>query len=309
MESIYLKTLVEVARSGNITKASETLAVTASAASRRIKFMEDQYGQPLLDRSGQLLTLTPAGRLVLEQAEKILEIEQDLLSRLHLMERKRGVSFVCTPTFGVVHLPEILREFMLSQAEVGDLKFVLEMPEVVVAGLKGGRYEVAVVEHCACFDLSEFETVGLIGDEMVFAAAPSLGLGGPEIPLDRLLTSTLYARSEGCCSRTLLASNLLKVGRRVEDFRRVVVFDDLHVIVDSLLRGDGVAFISSDLVKAYVDAGRLVEHRVPGFLHERRRTLVYGDSLEEGSPAAAFVEKVLARLRPVRPASPLPLCG
>jgi len=309
MESIYLKTLVEVARSGNITKASEALAVTASAASRRIKFMEDQYGQPLLDRSGPLLTLTPAGSVVLEQAEKILEIERDLLARLHIMERKRGIAFVCTPTFGVVHLPEILREFMLSQAELGDLKFMLEMPEEVIAGLKGGRFELAVVEHCECFDLSEFETVDLIGDEMVFAASPTLALGGPEIALERLLASTLYARSEGCCSRTLLQKNLLRVGRQLEDFRRIVVFDDLHVIVNALLRGDGVAFISSDLVRPHVAAGRLGEHRVPGFLHERMRTLVIGAGLIEGSPAAAFVEKVLARLHRPGPASAVPACA
>jgi len=309
MESIYLKTLVEVARSGNITRAAEVLSVTASAASRRIKFMEDQYGQPLLDRSGQLLTLTPAGTVVLEQAEKILEIERDLLAKLHIMERKRGLSFVCTPTFGVVHLPEILREFMLSQAEIGDLKFVLEMPDEVVAGLKGGRYELAVVEHCECFDLSEFETVSLVGDEMVFAASPTLALGGPEISLDRLLDNTLYARSEGCCSRTLLQKNLLTVGRQLEDFRQVVVFDDLHVIVDAMLRGDGVAFISSDLVQPHVVAGRLREHRVAGFMHERMRTLVIGTALAENSQAAAFVDKVLARLSPAQPAGPLPLCG
>lgn len=302
MESIYLKTLVEVARAGNITKAAETLAVTQSAASRRIKFMEDQYGQPLLDRSGPVLTLTPAGEVVLEQARKILEIEQDLLSKLHLMERRKGISFVCTPTFGVVHLPEILRDFMLSQAEVGDLKFVLDMPEAVIAGLRSGQFGIAVVEHCQCFDLSEFESVALVGDEMVFAASPALDLGGAEITLDRVLATTLYARSEGCCSRTLLQANLARLGRRIEDFRRIVVFDDLHVIVDALLRGEGVAFISTDLVGPHVAAGRLREHRVPGFHHARQRTLVVGDRLAANGPGAAFVDKVLARLGPI-PAS------
>lgn len=309
MESIYLKTLVEVARSGSITKAAETLAITQSAASRRIKFMEDQYGKPLLDRTGQLLTLTPAGKMVLEQAEKILEIERDLLSKLRLFERKQGISFACTPTFGVVHLPEILREFMLTRADVGDLKFVLETPEEIVAGLKEGRYGLAVLEHCQCFDLSEFESVSLVGDEMVFAAAPSLDLGDPEHALDGLLARTLYTRSEGCCSRTLLQNNLFKVGRRTEEFARVVVFDDLHVIVDAVVRGEGVAFISSDLVKAHVAAGRLRAHRIPGFLHERRRTLVFGDGVAAGSPAADFVEKVLSKLGRAQAAAPLPGCA
>lgn len=308
MESIYLKTLVEVARVGNITRAAEILAVTQSAASRRIKFMEDQYGQPLLDRSGPVLRLTTAGSVVLEQAEKILEIERDLLSKLHLMDRKKGIAFVCTPTFGVVHLPEILREFMLSQAELGDLKFVLEMPDEVVAGLKDGRYELAVIEHCECLDLTGFEAVNLVGDEMVFAAAPALGLGGPQTTLDLVLQRTLYTRSEGCCSRTLLQKNLVNAGRTIDQFRQVVVFDDLHVIVDAILDGRGIAFISSDMVRAHVASGRLREHRIQGFTHVRKRTLVLG-GVELTGPAAAFVEKILDRLGPKRSGTPQSALG
>lgn len=296
MESIYLKTLVEVARSGSITRAAEALAVTQSAASRRIKFMEDQYGQALLDRSGPLLKLTPAGGVVVEQALKILEIEESLRSRLHLLERKKGVSFVCTPTFGLVHLPEILRDFLLGQAEGGDLKFLLDTPEAIVGGLKGGLYEMAVVEHCQCFDLSEFETVSLASDEMVFAAAPSLGLLGPTVQLNQLFAHALYARGEGCCSRSLLENNLLRTGRRIDEFRQVVVFDDLHVIVDALVRGAGVAFISNELVRTHVEAGRLREYRVSGFQHERKRTFVHGGGFPDGSPAATFVEKLLLRV-------------
>ncbi len=43
MESLYLKTLVEVVRTGSLSRAAETLHVTQPAVSRRIKFMEDQY--------------------------------------------------------------------------------------------------------------------------------------------------------------------------------------------------------------------------------------------------------------------------
>lgn len=298
MESIYLKTLVEVAGAGNITKAAETLGVTQSAASRRIKFLEDQYGLPLLDRSGPVLLLTPAGRLVLAQAQRVLQLERDLASKLDLMERRQGLALVCTPTFGLVHLPGILREFMAAHAEVCDLKCEFEMPEVVVAGMKCGRYELGVLEHCHCFDLSEFETVSLRGDQLVFAAAPGLALGGGELPLDRLLDQTLFTRGEGCCSRHLLASNLLTAGRRVEDFRRVVEFDDLLVTVEALVRGEGLAFLSRDLVQAHVAAGRLREYTIPGFSHERSRTLVIGRGVSTRAAAAAFVDQVVSRLGP-----------
>lgn len=309
MDSIYLKTLIEVAKSGNITRASEVMNITQSAASRRIKYLEDQYGQPLLDRSGPALTLTPAGRVVLEQAHRILEIEHELASRLESLEGKERLSFVCTPTFGLAHLPELLRDFMRTRAEVCALEFKLEMPAEVVAGLKGGRYGLAVLEHCQCFDLSDFETTGLVGDQMVFASSPALGLGGAEVELEALLGATLFTRGEGCCSRHLLSSNLQAVGRRIEDFQRVVVFDDLLVILDALVRGEGVAFVSRDLVRPHVVAGRLREHRVPGFLHERQRTLVRAHGLDGQDTVAAFVGEVLRRHGQGRHLRPLSACS
>jgi DNA-binding transcriptional LysR family regulator len=292
MESTYLKTLIEVARTGNLTRAADILCVTQSAVSRRIKFLEDQYGQPLLDRSGPVLTLTAAGAVVLEKAEKILEIERELLSKLNGLEKKKELVFACTPAFGIVHLPEILREFMLTQAEVGNLKFVLDMPEKIVDGLCKGMYEMAVVEHCQCFNLSDFETAALPADEMVFAAAPGLGLSSPA-EMDQLFQQTLFGRHEGCCSRTLLSNNLRTIGREMEEFRRIVVYDDLHVIVRSLLNGDGIAFISSDIVKNHVAAGTLTTCRVEGFSHLRKRTFVCNGRLPERSLSEQFAENVL----------------
>ena len=55
MELLYLKTLVEVVRTGSLSRAADILCVTQPAVSRRIKFLEDQYGYELLDRSGHRL--------------------------------------------------------------------------------------------------------------------------------------------------------------------------------------------------------------------------------------------------------------
>lgn len=274
MESIYLRTLVEVARTGSITRAAEVLAVTQSAASRRIRFVEEQYGKPLLDRSGPALTLTPAGAVVVEMAQKILQVERELETALEVMRRKTpGITVVCTPTFGIVHLPEILREFMVEQGEVRDLRVVLELPERIVAGLKSGEYDLAVIEHCRCVDLPDFETTALVGDELLFAAAPSLGIEGGEVNVDRILAHPLFTRSEGCCS-TLLRDNLATLGRSMDGFRRVVAYDDLHVILRAVIRGEGIAFASTDFLTPHVRAGRLRTHRVRGFQHVRARTLV-----------------------------------
>ena len=307
MESVYLKTLIEVVRTGSLTKAAETLHVTQSAISRRIKFLEESYNRCLLDRSGALLIPTPEGQLVLKKAAKILELEGELLSELSSLERKPELAFICTPTFGIVHLPDILREFMLKSSEAGNLKFLFEMPEKIVRGLKKGLFEMAVIEHCQCFDLSDFEAVSLPGDEMVFAVNPALGINGELKNIESLFAQTLYARDEGCCSRTLLENNLQLAGRTTSEFRQIVIYDDLHIIVQALLNGEGVAFISSELIAPHVRSGRLTTFKVAGFTHQRCRTFVFNNILEKGSPAAQFVETVFERF-PQRDKEQLPSC-
>jgi len=304
MDSIYLKTLVEVVRAGSLTKAADLLCVTQSAVSRRIKFMEEQYGSMLLDRSGPVIVPTPTGSMVLEKAREIVEIERELMSSLGVQERQRGLTFLCTPTFGTVYLPGILREYMLKHIDGGNLRFLFDVPEKIVKGLREGVCEIAVIEHCDCFDLPDFETVALPGDEMVFAAAPSLGMRVGAASIDELFTYTLYGRSDGCCSRTLLEANLKGMGRTIGEFRRVVVFDDLHMILRSVRGGDGLAFISSDLIEPDVRAGNLIKFRVPGFTHRRSRTFVFSNQLSAGSPAGHFASVVVDRFHGVSSESP-----
>lgn len=301
MESVYLKTLVEVVRTGSISRAADILCVTQPAVSRRIKFMEDQYGCPLLDRTGRRLVPTEAGRLVYQKAQTLLEIESDLMAGLHVLGTRTKVVFGSTPAFGSAHLPVILREFMLACSGSADLEFAFHNPEQILQGLTEGKFDLGVMENCEVFDLSAFESIPLPDGEVVFASAPGLGLGSPETSIDALVRQPLFARREGCCSRTLLESNLRAAGFDVRDFRRVIVMDDLHLVIHAVLEGEGVTFLSKDLILPHLDSGRLVASRVPGFRHSRKRALVIGRSGWRQHPMASFVAALLGRfgLRPL----------
>ena len=296
MESIYLRTLVEVINSGSISKASDILCVTQPAISRRLKFVEEQYGHPLFDRSGQKLLLTPTGRLVYEKAVKMLVIERELLSNLKSIREKKSITFICTPTFGVVHLPTIMREFMLEYAELADLSFMFDTPGAIVEGMRDGMYDLAVIEHCECFDLTELKTVNLPGDDMIFVSSPLLGLADKEFSLDVLLAQTILTRKEGCCSRILLEGNLRLLGRELREFRTVVTIDDLNMILQATQTGQGISFLSRELVQEQIQSGLLCEHRIEGFRHHRNRTLVIPDICEEiKSPRSYFIDRIRAR--------------
>jgi DNA-binding transcriptional LysR family regulator len=294
VESLYLKTLVEVVRTGSLSRAAEILHVTQPAISRRIKFMEDQYGCELLDRSGNVLRPTEAGRLVYDKAQSLLEIEADLVSGLHRLDGRTRISLSCSPSFGIAHLPTILREFMLASRDTADLKFIFNTPEQSVRGLKDGMFDLAVMEMCERFDLSAYETFPLAGDEMVFASASSLEIPAEPTSLEALLDTPLYVRREGCCSRMMLEDNLTSVGHHLHEFTQVIVFDDLHFIIKALLDGDGVAFLSRDVLTDYLASGRLVAHHVPGFSHQRERALIINHTAIFAGPLRDFVSTVFA---------------
>ena len=294
MESIYLKTLIEAVETGSLSKAAENLCVTPSAASRRIKFLEDHYGYPLLDRSSAVLKPTQAGDLVLEKAKVLLQIEQELLHGLNEMDNKPRVAFCCTPAFGIAHLPHVLKDFMLNNSDMSDLKFYFKMPDMVVEGLKQHLFDLAVIEHCACLDLKEFLTFPLPDDEMVFVTAPSLGIDSDIADLDVLVQQRLYSRNEGCCSQVFLEMNMKNIGRDSREFKKVIIYDDLHLIIQAVLDGEGIAFISRSVVAKYLEQGSLRTHRVAGFRHNRNRTLVVSNTKSLDANLMDFVRCIFS---------------
>ncbi len=289
VESSYLKTFVEVIRAGSFSRAAETLNLTQPGVSRRIKQLEEQYGCELVDRGGKTLRPTPAGRLVFEAAETLLGVEENLMSGLRVLGGKTRISFSCTPSFGIAHLPAVMKDFMLACPDSADLKFVFNTPDLIIQGLTTRAFDLAVMELCEFFDLSEFATFQLPGDEVVFTSAPGLGLPSPDAEIEALFDTPFFVRREGCCSRLLLERSLHAIGHDLREFRRVIVHDDLHLIVQAVLDGEGMSFLSRDILGEHVTSGRLAVHRIPGFHHSRQRALVLDRPVALDEASSHFV--------------------
>ena len=292
MKSEYLRTLVESIATGSFSKAAENLFITQSAVSRRIKFLEDQYGYSLVDRSGPILTATNVGRAVIEKAEKILQLENDLLNDIRGHSPKNGITFCCTPSFGITYLPEIMKGFMLVKPDMLELKLSFEMPDKVVEGMLKGLYQVGVIEHNTDYDFAELDTYKLPGDEVVFVSSPQLGLTEEEMSIESLACFDLYTRKEGCCSSKLLEYNVKKMGMDCSVFNRVIYHDDLHLIISAVVDGYGLAFVSRSVVDKLVREGALRTHRVTGFAHAYKRTLIVSTASASTQLLGNLIEEI-----------------
>jgi len=64
MDFDQLVTFLEVAKLGSFSRAGQKVFRSQSAVSAQIRQLEQEYGDKLLDRSGKIVRLTPAGRVL-----------------------------------------------------------------------------------------------------------------------------------------------------------------------------------------------------------------------------------------------------
>jgi DNA-binding transcriptional LysR family regulator len=116
-----LEYFVTVGEHGSIAQASARVNVSSPSISAAITQLEAEFGLPLFVRKhAHGLSLTQAGRLFMDQAQKVLA-EADSLNRLAgtISGNVQGpLNIGCLLTFAQVLLPAIRREFQRAHTDV-----------------------------------------------------------------------------------------------------------------------------------------------------------------------------------------------
>lgn len=277
MDLELLKSLLAVAETGSFSRAGTELCVSQSAVSKRIKLLEEMLGHQLLDRSGSVLKLTEAGQIVERNARASLEIRLKCLSELSALKQHKKIEFRCTPSYGVSCLPRVTKALMEQRPDITSYAVSLGSLESISKALADGSCQLAVVEHCDLMPVdSSYLLHSLNKDLLVLVASPALGLDTTKLSIEGLFKHTLYIRSSGCCSRLLLETKLKQHGYSLENFSKVLVSDDLNVILSALRSGLGVGYLAQDVVKTELANGNLVKLQLPGFYQYIQRSLLAG---------------------------------
>jgi LysR family transcriptional activator of nhaA len=74
----HLRYFAEVARRGSVSAAAKTLFVAPQTVSAQVQELAESVGQPLFDRIGRRLVLTPAGQTALDYANAIFALGDEL---------------------------------------------------------------------------------------------------------------------------------------------------------------------------------------------------------------------------------------
>src|SRR5271154_6493038 len=110
-----LRSFVSVIDAGGFTRAGERVHRTQSTVSQQIKRLEEEIGQPLLNRSGKDVTPTEAGERLLSYARRLLALEEEARDVVARPGNEGAVRLGVPEDFAANRLAEVLGSFLPSQ--------------------------------------------------------------------------------------------------------------------------------------------------------------------------------------------------
>lgn len=141
-----LRALVTVVECGGFSVAGERLGRGQSAVSLQIKRLEEQLGVQLLVRSPRQISLTSEGELILDQARRILALNDELVTRAREPEIAGVVRFGAPEDFATSHLPNVLAQFAKNHPKVA-LDVTCELTLDLLERFSSGNLDLALVKR------------------------------------------------------------------------------------------------------------------------------------------------------------------
>src|SRR5437868_8856920 len=289
-----------VAKHLSFTKAAEALFMTQPAVTFQIKQLEEQFNTRLFDRSQGRITLTAAGALALEQAERILALSAELDARMkELGGQIAGPLLIgASMTIGEYVLPQLIGKFKARFPAVVPTLFVGNS-EAVQERVAERTLDLGFIEGDS--HLSSLNSEVCCEDELQVVCAPSHPLAKQPFALPAMLTQHAYiGREAGSGTRAVSDHYLEKAGVSPESMNVVVELGSPEALKGLVATGLGFAIMSRVIVAKELKLGQLVQVPLRPALM-RDFSVVYPKERFHSKGVASFLEFAKERLAAEQP--------
>ncbi len=285
-----LETFAKAAELSSFTAAGRALGLTQAAVSQRIAALEQDLGVTLFRRQGGRVLLTDAGRRLHSFAQRILDLHRQAREEVsgQPVPLTGELSLAASSVPGEHLLPGLLDAFRRKhphvqvRASAADSEAVLGQVEHGLAhlGLVGKKGDSPHLEY-RCFAC---DTLALV----VPAGHPWGRRAG--VSLEEMCGQSLVLREAGSGSRWCLEQALAKAERSLRDVRIALELGSNEAIKEAVLRGMGLAVLSTHAVAKEVQAGRLHALPVSGLPLVREMFVVWDRRRVLPAPARLFLD-------------------
>jgi DNA-binding transcriptional LysR family regulator len=278
-----------VAKQNSFTKAAETLFMTQPAVTFQIKQLEEHFNTRLFDRGHGRISLTPAGEVVLEYAQRILALSGELDTRINEMtgEIHGPLLIGASMTIAEFLLPRVLGEFKSAYPGV-KARLTVANSETIEHGVAAHSLDIGLIE--APSRLSSLSTEECCEDELQVVCSPQHPLAKLKSVAPKLLMQHPYvSREMGSGTREVMDSYFRRAGLDAGGLNTVMELGSPDAIKGVVETGLGFAIMSKVIVAKERQLGVLVAVPLSPRL-TRTLSLVYPKEKFRSRLVTTFVE-------------------
>jgi DNA-binding transcriptional LysR family regulator len=284
-----------VAKHLSFTEAAEALFMTQPAVTFQIRQLEEHFNTRLFDRAHGRISLTSAGIVALEYAERILGLSAELDTRLkELSGQVAGPLLIgASTTIADFLLPQVLGEFKSRFPAVVPRLFVANS-EAVQDRILERSLDLGFIEGDS--HLPSLTTEVCCDDELQVVCAPSHPLAKLKSATPRSLTDHAYiSREPGSGTREVIDHYLQKAGLAPDSLQVVMELGSPEALKGLVATGLGFAIMSRATVTKEIGLGVLVQVPLaPRLL--RHMSVVYAKERFHSRLVNGFVQFAKERL-------------
>ncbi|TGD81296.1 LysR substrate-binding domain-containing protein [Hymenobacter wooponensis] len=289
MPDFRLRVFQSVARHLSFTKAAQELFITQPAITKHIRELERSYAQRLFERRGNRISLTEAGQLLLQHADAVENLHQQLTEQLHLLHgAARGrLRLGASTTLTQYVLPPLLPAFQARYPHI-ELSLLNGNSEQIADELLQGHLDLGFVEGRSKSRDLHYEL--LLEDELVVVRSPALA-GPSSLTVAQFAQHPLVLRERGSGTLEVLEYALKAHQLKFSELKVAFYFDSTEAIKLYLAAAPGcLGVVSRRAVVKEVAAGELEIVDVPELQLSRQFEAVW----VQGQPLSAAATRFLS---------------
>jgi DNA-binding transcriptional LysR family regulator len=288
MELSQLETFLTVVAERSFSRAAVRLHRTQPAVSQVIRKLEEEFGEPLFERASRDGTLTAAGEVLREYAERLLILRNEAASALEeVRSLERGRLTLAANEYTCLYLLPVLDEFRRQCPQIS----------ILVQRSLASRIPDEVLRRTAELGIVSFQpqdeqlgAIAVYADDLAFVVHPK-----------HVLAREKTVRIRDLGAENFIAHNVASPRRKLveESFTKHktplnigVELPSLEAIKRFVASGNGVALVPALSVQTEIARGELATVAIPELDCSRQLWLVYRRQGSLSYAALAFMRVV-----------------
>jgi DNA-binding transcriptional LysR family regulator len=260
-----------VVEAGGITRAAEKLHRVQSNVTTRVRQLEQDLGVDLFVREGKRMHLSPAGKLLLGYADRLIGLAEEARDAVHDAKPRGLFRLGSMESTAAIRLPMPLNEYHHRYPEV-TLELHTGNTQDLPAKVLRGELDAALVAEPIAD--APFEKVMVYEEELAIVSAAR----HPTIKTPRdVQPQTILAFEIGCPYRLRLEQWFAQSGEMPE---RIIEMSSWHAILGCTAAGMGVALLPKMVLSTFPDKKLITTHPLPKNLSSAPTMLIWRKSMQ-----------------------------